>query len=337
MQPLSQHGELLDGLVAFAYAGECHSEWRPDREQIACERSQVDALCDEIQHLACSALGPEKIFQRFIEKSARIYRAKQVAIWLWDEAGEIPVLSAVGYHEDLRRPDQGSADGFLEFVRTCFQSGQPRLQRWSSPCLRGSDASAGDLALEDLALLQPICLNGKTVGVIAIDLGSDRPGDDDTATGYLAVAKHLGECLSGYLRNRQRRADEQFPSFAEATRALQTTGDWIVSRREAIRQMIEEDLGLFAGLRFKTLQENREFAVMVHELLDANGFRSQCPECGEAAILRCLNTGNSKTGVFSFDHYVDGRRKYHCGATSFPKLKIRNKPRRRQRNSSPTD
>jgi hypothetical protein len=98
-----------------------------------------------------------------------------------------------------------------------------------------------------------------------------------------------------------------------------------------IRKGLERTLHMLAGQNFGTLQANQELAGRVHQLLESKGLRVKCPECGAPAILRCQGTGNSRTGVFLFDHYLESGRTFHGGPTTFPCVTVIAKlPRRRR-------
>jgi len=101
----------------------------------------------------------------------------------------------------------------------------------------------------------------------------------------------------------------------------------------AIGRAVEDTVRGFAGLNCGSLEANRILAKSVQELLAENGLRVVCPECGQPAILRCQQAGNSKTGVFQFDHVVSGRRTFHGGASSFPLVGVAAAPPRRRRRS----
>lgn len=323
--------QLVDRLIPLAFGGTDASDWQVQRDSRAAdERDLVERLCDEIQHLSYTTLGPDKFFEYFLQKTARIYRARCVAIWVLNETDGQPCLAAEASANG--RVSRQETDYDVRGLVKQFDAQHPAVEK----VVEAEPEPNGFVEQDDLIVWGPVCANGQTIAVIAVNLGAGRGSNSETVAGYLARMEHLANCLLGYLQNRHRRAELPTPSFESAKRSLELTGEMVDSRRESIRQLIEQDLGPFAGIRFPTLQENREFAAKVHELLDANGLRSQCPECGSAAILRCVNTGNSKTGVFSFDHYIEGRRKYHCGVTSFPKLKICNKPLRRTRSKDST-
>lgn len=118
-------------------------------------------------------------------------------------------------------------------------------------------------------------------------------------------------------------------TIAQATMAVDQLKDEIRSYEESLRRSMEARLRQFQGWAFGSLAENQAFAKMVHELLDQHGLRVRCPECGNPAILRCIKAGNSRHGVFVFDHYLPTGRTFHGGPTTVPALTLLPKPQRR--------
>lgn len=115
---------------------------------------------------------------------------------------------------------------------------------------------------------------------------------------------------------------------------LKQLEDEIHSYQQSIRRSIETRLRHFQGWSFGSLQENQKFAKLIHQLLESHGLRVRCNECGNPAILRCLNSGNSKDGAFVFDHYLESGRTFHGGPITVPALTIVAKPARRVSSSS---
>jgi hypothetical protein len=143
---------------------------------------------------------------------------------------------------------------------------------------------------------------------------------------YLRSIQLIAERIRGGL---QRRLKMPQAHLTEATRELQALTGHLQALQSQIQQEIESKLQQFRGWSFGSLADNQEFAKLVHQLLDSHGLRVVCPECGNAAILRCLRAGNSKNGVFVFDHYLDSGRTFHGGPTTIPLLKVIVKPARR--------
>ena len=98
-----------------------------------------------------------------------------------------------------------------------------------------------------------------------------------------------------------------------------------------VRLTIEGEIASLAGLSFGTLEANESVVAMIHGMLEAHGFRVQCPECGHPAILRCSARPGVAGGVFVLDHTITGRRTFHGGYSSMPPLRLIAKPPRRSK------
>ena len=103
--------------------------------------------------------------------------------------------------------------------------------------------------------------------------------------------------------------------------------------QRVIRLSIQSQLQKLAGQSMGTLAENRELVKSIHQLLDSHGLRTRCPECGHAAILRVSPRDGSKTGVFVFDHTIQGKRTFHGGRSVMPKVLLIAKPARKTKSS----
>ncbi len=99
--------------------------------------------------------------------------------------------------------------------------------------------------------------------------------------------------------------------------------------QRSIRLAIQGQLGKLCGQSMASLAENRDLAKSIHQMLESHGLRVRCSECGHPAILRVSPGGSQKTGVFVFDHTLDGRRTFHGGKTVVPALMLVAKPARR--------
>ncbi len=129
----------------------------------------------------------------------------------------------------------------------------------------------------------------------------------------------------------QRRIQLPAASMTQASAQIQQLEGEIEAYQLSIQKTIEARLRQFQGWTFGSLAENQQFAKMVQKILEEHGLRVRCPECGNASILRCANAGNSKNGVFVFDHYLDSGRTFHGGPTTFPAITVVPKPARRIR------
>lgn len=97
-----------------------------------------------------------------------------------------------------------------------------------------------------------------------------------------------------------------------------------------VRLSIQSQLSSLSGHSLESLQANRELAESIHQLLDSHGLRMQCSECGHPAILRVSPRPSSPRGVFVFDHTIEGRRTFHGGRSTIPKIKLVAKPPRKK-------
>ena len=119
----------------------------------------------------------------------------------------------------------------------------------------------------------------------------------------------------------------------EAETALLELNQELNRLQRAIRLAIQEQLSKMVGLSFDDLQKNRELAESIHQLLDSHGLRVRCPECGHPAILRVLPRGDS-SGVFVFDHTIEGKRTFHGGRKTVPIIRLVAKPPRKSRRTA---
>jgi hypothetical protein len=69
----------------------------------------------------------------------------------------------------------------------------------------------------------------------------------------------------------------------------------------------------------------------IHELLESHALRVRCIECGHPAILRVSPRDGSSSGVFVFDHTIDGKRTFHGGKGIVPVIRLVAKPPRKKR------
>ena len=102
-----------------------------------------------------------------------------------------------------------------------------------------------------------------------------------------------------------------------------------------IRLAIQHRLGSFSGRSMGDFESNRQLVAAIHQLLDSHGLRVRCNECGHPAILRVSPRRGSPHGVFVFDHTVDGRRTFHGGRSTIPKIVLIAKPPRKTPSRQP--
>ena len=101
--------------------------------------------------------------------------------------------------------------------------------------------------------------------------------------------------------------------------------------QRAIRLAIQDQLSKVVGRSLGDLQQNHQLAESIHRLLDSHGLRVRCVECGHPAILRVSPRGANSTGVFVFDHTINGKRTFHGGRGTVPAIQLVAKPARKLR------
>ena len=121
---------------------------------------------------------------------------------------------------------------------------------------------------------------------------------------------------------------------AQAARMLARLQREMNRLQREIRLTIQAQLSQMAGKSLGSLEANRELAQSIHQMLDAHGLRVRCPQCGTAAILRVSPRPGSPTGVFVFDHTIDGKRTFHGGRAVMPEIQLVAKPSRKPRTKS---
>jgi hypothetical protein len=118
-------------------------------------------------------------------------------------------------------------------------------------------------------------------------------------------------------------------SPAEAKTALIDLNQELNRLQRAIRLAIQEQLSKMVGRSFGELSQSRQFAESIHQLLDSHGLRVRCLECGHPAILRVSPRGKG-SGVFVFDHTIEGKRTFHGGRRTVPIIHLVAKPPRKR-------
>lgn len=98
-----------------------------------------------------------------------------------------------------------------------------------------------------------------------------------------------------------------------------------------IRLAIQAQLGQMVGRSLGSIEANQELARSIQEMLDQHGLRVRCNQCGHPAILRVSPRAGAASGVFVFDHTIDGRRTFHGGRIQMPEIRLVAKPTRKPR------
>lgn len=216
-------------------------------------------------------------------------------------------------------------------VQIAWQQRQPML---AEPTRRNTESESGEEdensesnPTDHALVFGPVLHAGDCIALLEVVLDkSDEALTKPEKQLFLRAIQLVAERVYGGLRQRMSMPE---PTLGQAVEQMTQLRNEIESIQQQIVRTIEGRLLQFHGWSFGTLQENQSLAKMIHQLLDSHGLRVQCPECKNPAILRCLRAGNSKTGAFVFDHYLESGRTFHGGPNSVPLLKVVAKPARR--------
>lgn len=291
---------------------------------------------ERLRELAANANEVSAFLRDYAQLVADLFAASTVAIWFpdpstdrgTDSGTELSFTSpkvAVGF-EHLRL-DSTSEVAHGDLIKYALrQAGPFAIQPFSSPHPNSHVANPTDAFL----LLTAITGQQKRLAVLEIALGPKplRRPHQALVSKYVEWLAFLGFVLERGLQNAFARTPGPQRFAAELVYAAKQRAEHL---REILRGEIEASLRDLAGQNFGTLRDNQQVVKQVHSLLESVALRVKCPECGEAAILRCQKAGNAKTGAFMYDHYLDSGRTFHGGQTTFPKLALVPKPARRKK------
>ncbi len=283
-------------------------------------RSNVSAL----EELARTANDLGEFLPSFARRVADLYAATGVAIWFQAPNGHsVQRKVDVGWNnvpiDDVTRP---AHDLLLEFV---MKGKQPQaVHPFAAPASGAGVSNPTDSFL----LLTPIQFGEQQVAVLEIALGPKplRPSNAILVAAYLEWLTWLGRLMQDGVERSFAQVDNV---MLLAMETIEKTESGIQALQEQIRTQIEASLCRLAGQNFGSLSSNQAVAKRIHAMLDARGLRVVCPQCGSPAILRCQKAGNSTTGAFMFDHYLEGGRTFHGGQSTFPQIRVVPKPPRR--------
>lgn len=290
------------------------------------QRTQVRSTVQKLQQLSTDAKPLSLFLSLFATSVAELYAANSVAIWFQSTSLACSVVRKVDVGWNNMAFDGTTEKTHKELVGYAIDCGNAiAVQPFSSPA-RGAGVSN---PTDSFLLLTPAKFDQRNVAVLEIVLGPKplRRPHLILMRSYLDWLGWLSQLLQVGMQRCFAELQEQHLS---AIAALQETSKAVEEIQIQIRRRIEESVQEFAGQNFGSLSANQTVAKQVHALLDSKGLRVKCPECGTPAILRCQNAGNSKTGAFMFDHYLDTGRTFHGGQTTFPVLEVVPKPPRRK-------
>jgi predicted RNA-binding Zn-ribbon protein involved in translation (DUF1610 family) len=260
----------------------------------------------------------------FAESVAELYAASSVAIWFRTPAGGIQRKVDVGWlNMGMDDTTEMAHENLISFA---IQRAEPMAVTPFSAPVRGAAVSN---PTDSFLLLASIDHEGQPVAVLELTLGPKPLRRPHQAL----VSCHLEwlTWLTGILRlgMERRFAASQPPPLEVALACIDHVTQQVAEMQDRVRLAIQASLHGLAGNNFGSLHANQTVAKQVHALLDSKGLRVRCPECGSPAILRCQKAGNSRTGAFVFDHYLENGRTFHGGPSVFPKLNLVSKPPRR--------
>ncbi len=262
----------------------------------------------------------------YLQLVVDLYAATAGAIWFRaTDSNLLTAKSTLGLdHLGLDEPARAAHEALLQYglsqARSCL------VKPFSLPQARANVANPTD----SFVLLGPVLSHGDRIAIVELFLGP-TPLRAKTAGDRNRYVLWLDHLLAFLCQGIEQRFLGNLAPLQPALTNLEATRAEIASFKDAIRISLEVTLNNYAGWNFGSLRNNQTFVRNVHELLESNSLRVECPECGSPAILRCQSAGNAKTGVFMYDHYLSTGRTFHGGPTTFPRVKLVARPPRRRR------
>ncbi|XZE53665.1 hypothetical protein SH139x_005428 [Planctomycetaceae bacterium SH139] len=310
---------------------------REEQVRLAAQVERLRKVCEEGDSPESLALEP--FLEEVLVLVGRMFGAAASAYWLrpWGAGGLTPT-TRLGFGElDLSPAGRKVIDAT---VVQLWQSKEPEVQRHAE---FGATVLVGPVrnGQEAVGAVQLIVLDSPSR---RLESATEQAGNQSAATtgGEIspittARAASYRRALSGVLAMIQpailRRFSGNTLPIQQAEVGLQRLNQQIAGIQRSLRLTIEHHLQQLNGATFNSLQESQQFVSSVQKLLDANGLRVRCPECGYPAILRCSRSPAVNTGVFVFDHYLPSGRTFHGGGRTLPLLRTVAKPSRRKSSS----
>ena len=289
------------------------------------ERASFKGIYHRIKELPSSATDLQDFLDEYIRQVVQLYAATAGAIWFCSpNDGHLGIKAHVGFeHLGLEGEYQRPHEQLVQHALGCARA--YLVRPFSTP---GDGANVSN-PTDSFLLLGPIDGQGEPIGVVELFLGPTPPRGQTSGdrNRYVLWLDHLIEHLRQGIRLRFLGSSAPLqPAMVN----LEAAKVEISAYRDAIRKSLEVTLNSYTGWNFGSLKNNQTFAKTMHNLLDENGLRVVCAECGAPAILRCQSAGNSKTGVFLYDHYLATGRTFHGGPSTFPRVTLIAKPPRRK-------
>lgn len=267
----------------------------------------------------------QEFFDDFLDSVVRLYAGNAGALWFCDpDSGQLSRKAAIGFNQ-LGLVDEYETAHLQLLGYALTQTKSFVVNPYSAP---NSDAGVSN-PTDSFIVLGPIDHDGECLGVVELFLGP-KPIRGRTVGDRERYALWLDHLITYVCQGIELRFLGSSAPLQPALVNLEATKSEIQAFKEAISRSIEVTLNNYAGMSFGSLRNNQTFTRSVHELLDGYGLRIECPECKAPAILRCQSAGNSKTGVFLYDHYLETGRTFHGGPSTFPAVRVVPKPPRRR-------
>ena len=295
------------------------------------ERIVFTNRVERLQRLADHASTISEFLTEFGQLAADLFAASSLAIWFPESASELRLTSpkvAIGWSN--LRLDDATEQAHRALIEYALHQDDPlSVQPFSCPHPRSEVANPTDAFL----LLTSVTSQQQRLAVLEIALGPKplRRPQRALIASYVAWLEFLGQVLGRGIQQTFARTATPGQSAMEVVCASRQQAERV---KESLRADLQASLRQLAGQNFGSLRDNRQVVQQIHSLLESVGLRVRCRECGEPAILRCQNAGNSKTGAFVYDHYLDSGRTFHGGQTTFPQLTLVAKPARRRKAST---
>ena len=288
------------------------------------QREFFESECGALAALAAADIEMDEFLNAFLRHLTHLFGVPRGALWLRNP-GEVRLAmkARIGDGEgDLAAAPPMEREAILRFAlsqRKAFSAAPRSVMNSRIPVPNPTDSHL---------FLGPVRSHGDGIGVIELAFPRTLlpPAGAAGSPSHLAWLDDLAQVLAQGIESRFL---GNLAPLQPALVNLAATRAEIEGFKHAIQVSLEITLSSFAGWNFGSFGNNRTFTKNVQDLLDSNGLRVECPECGSPAILRCQAAGNAKTGVFVYDHYLESGRTFHGGPTTFPRLRLVPKPPRR--------
>ncbi len=291
------------------------------------QRTEFRAHYRALNQLPKADIDLQQFLDEFLRHLVQLYAATAGAIWFRSpDAATLSAKARVGFDRlGLNGEFAAPHDRLLQFALS--KSKSFLIKPYSAPEKHTTVSNPTD----SFVVLGPVDHHGDRIAVVEMFLGP-TPTRGRTAAERNRYLLWLDYLLGFFCRGIEARLLKKSAPLSPALEQLTAAANNASALQATIRITLEQHLATFSGWSFGSLADNHAFTAGVQDLLDQFGFRVSCPHCGSPAILRCQNTGNSKAGVFLYDHTLDSGRTFHGGPTSFPKLMLVPRPARRRPN-----